>query len=128
MKASCPYCRGELLNSPALAGILVTCPHCRRPFTMPQLEEPIFAPVVTSSRSYRKPHKDNTIAIALGGVALAIVSIVVAVLMIDELRFWNAKRHVKEEMKEINRQFDKADREIKKASDDFERAMKRLND
>lgn len=94
---------------------------------MPPMAEPVFAPVA-SSRTYRKPPKDNTVAITIGGIALALVAIVVAVLMIDELRFWNAQRHVKEQVKEINRQFDKADRDIKKAADDFSRAMKRLED
>lgn len=89
------------------------------------MSEPLFIP---QNRSYRKPPKDNTALFLGGAIILALFAIVATVLLVDEVRYWNAERHVKEQVKEINRQFDKADREIKKASDDFDRAMKKLND
>lgn len=123
MNVSCPYCAGLLTNSPAVAGLSVTCPHCRRPFTMPPMEEPPLAFKSPSVSRYSRKPKDNTL-LYIGGGLLAIFCIAAAVLLVDELRFWNAKRHMKEELKEIDRQFQKADREIKKAADDFERAMR----
>lgn len=86
---------------------------------MPAPEPP--AIVRPSSRSHSRPKKDNTAIYLIGGLIAVAACVVITVLMVDELRFWNAKRHMKEELKEIDRQFQKADREIKKATEEFER-------
>lgn len=90
---------------------------------MPPMAEPPLAFKSPSVSRYSRKQKDNSL-LYIGGGLLAIFCIAAAVLLVDELRFWNAKRHMKEELKEIDRQFQKADREIKKAADDFERAMR----
>ncbi len=35
MKATCPHCHGHVAPDPALAGVVVVCPHCGGQFQMP---------------------------------------------------------------------------------------------
>jgi hypothetical protein len=127
MNVTCPQCQLLLECTPAIAGQQVACPRCQSPMVMPAIEPPVFAVVKSPSRSYSRPKKDNTPLLIIGGAIALVLCIAVAILMVDELRFWNAKRHMKEELKEIDRQFQKADRDIKKAADDFERAMRNID-
>jgi hypothetical protein len=117
MNITCPRCQMLLDCPPELSGQQATCPRCG---TLLAIPEP--APIVRTSRTTAKrPKPDNTLLYLIGGLAVAILCIVATVLLVDELRFWNAKRHVKEELKEIDRQFQKADRDIKRAAEQFEK-------
>jgi hypothetical protein len=121
MIVACPYCQIPI-DCSGHSGV-IHCPRCGRGFQSPEQSVPIVSSYRHSAPVRRKP--DNTLLI-FGGAIAGVVLVAAAFLLIDELRFWNAKRHVKEEIKEIDRQFRKADRDIKKASDDFERAIRQI--
>ena len=87
---SCPRCQQTLHNSNAVAGKVVTCPHCRRPITMPALvgavppprrmvpaeNKPIAESVWPKEFAGVRLDHPSTVAAIAGGIAL------LAVLMI----------------------------------------------
>lgn len=102
---NCPFCNYEMIDDGQFAGLVVSCPACTQQFQMP-------ANMMVLNRQPQQPHyvpqmrvdvraKGPSPGLILGGVAALVAIIVGAVLLIDELRWQNNKRHAKEAMQEV---------------------------
>lgn len=86
---ACPNCQGHIKNDPAIAGQVVSCPHCNRQITMPQSVRAVrVAPSPagefnfasqspsrsgTATSKYRRSKKKTPLPWILGGSLVAIV-------------------------------------------------------
>ncbi len=55
-------------------------------------------PPFVVSRPHRKPDKNPAVLWVIGGVVAAVVLIAGTMLAVDELRIWNVKRHIRQEL------------------------------
>lgn len=108
MHIACPHCRGEVEQTPDLAGSTVVCPHCARPFVMPAVEA---APVVThrisrsstgSSVARRSSSGGELLTVLMIGVLISNL-VILSLVVVWEMRFQNFREGLRQSIESMDR-------------------------
>lgn len=111
MNVTCPHCRGEIENTPALSGQVVACPHCRQQLEMPHtVASARFAPRNTMPPR-RQKNSDDLHTYLLSGI-LACGLLCVGMVAAWEIRYQMIRYHLSDIQAKAEEGMRKVQREL----------------
>lgn len=105
MSVTCPHCRGEIENTPAISGQVVACPHCRKQLEMPHtVASASFAPRHSSPPPRRQSSGGNEIQTYLLAGILLCGLMCVGMFAAWEIRYQSFRERMTESTERIKQQ------------------------